>query len=140
MDEEENEIVDEGVELDGVCRVDVERGGLFDRWGEVLKGDVDSKVEKWKEDRLKWLDEELGCKKEGERVKSECGKKEYDGKGSGYLDGGGGLECMWDRELRDGSCEMVEEGYSKGEVSNIKCCIDGVVGGGMEVSCGMKEV
>ncbi len=47
------------------------------------------KVEKWKEDRLKSLDEELASKKQAQRLKTESAKKEYDAKGTGYLDAGG---------------------------------------------------
>ena len=36
-------------------------------------------------------------------------KKEYDAKGTGYLDAGGGLESMSDTELRDATSQMLEK-------------------------------
>ncbi len=68
-------------------------------------------------------------KKQAQRLKTESAKKEYDAKGTGYLDAGGGLESMSDTELRDATSQMLEEAYTKGELTNIKSSIDALVAG-----------
>jgi hypothetical protein len=140
IDDQQNEILHDPLQLDALSTVDVQSPGLFHRSPEVLKPHVDSKVEKWKEDRLKSLDEELASKKQAQRLKTESAKKEYDAKGTGYLDAGGGLESMSDTELRDATSQMLEEAYTKGELTNIKSSIDALVAGGMDLTSAMKQV
>lgn len=140
LDDQQNEILHDPLQLDALSTVDVQSPGLFHRSTEVLKPNVDSKVEKWKEDRLKSLDEELASKKQVQRLKTESAKKEYDAKGTGYLDAGGGLESMSDTELRDATSQMLEEAYTKGELTNIKSSIDALVAGGMDLTSAMKQV
>lgn len=47
---------------------------------------------------------------------------------------------MSDTELRDATSQMLEEAYTKGELTNIKSSIDALVAGGMDLTSAMKQV
>lgn len=47
---------------------------------------------------------------------------------------------MSNTELRDATSQMLEEAYTKGELTNIKSSIDALVAGGMDLTSAMKQV
>lgn len=139
-DQQYDDIKHDPLQVDALYTSDVQSPNMFPRSPEVLKPGVDEKVQGWANTRLKSLDEELAAKKQAQRTKTEAARKEYDAKGVGYLEAGGGIESMSDSELRDATSQLLEEAYTKGELANIKSSIDALVAGGMDLTSATKQV
>lgn len=140
IDDQQHDIKHDPLQVDALYTSDIQSPNMFPRSPEVLKPSFDEKVESWKKNRLPSIEEEIASKKQKQKLETEKAKKEYDAKGTGYLQAGGGLESMSDSELKSLTTSMLEQAYTPGELANIKKSIDALVAGGMDLTSAMKQV